>query len=334
MATQLSANNENGDPVDVPVIPPSPEERAVPRWLARGEVLGAVRRNSALALGGTIVAIVGLLAVLAPLLAPYEAEEADPLAILAAPSWSHPLGTDTNGMDILSRLMWGGRVDLLIAVTATAVAFVAGTLLGGWLGYFGGRGGRVGAVADFAMRGLDVLQAFPLFVLALALVAVAGRRAVNIIYVLLVLQIPYFARLTRAAVLQTRQESFIDAARCTGNSSMRLMLRHVLPNSLTPSLVNASVVAGGSVLLTAGLSFVGAGVQAPTPEWGYMVSVGADSLYTGQWWPALFPGAWIGLVVLGFALVGEGTRKLMSRNALAPSQAGGGRTSIASGPVG
>ena len=259
---------------------------------------------------GMVVALV-LLALLAPWIAPYPPEQANPAAILSPPSTEHLFGTDINGMDIFSRLLWGGRIDLLIAGVVTSVALLAGIVLGSWLGYFAGRSGVVGGVGDFVMRGFDALQAFPFFVIALALVAIVGRNVTNIMIVLLFLQTPYFMRITRSAVLRTREEVFVDAARCSGNSELRVVLRHVLPNSLTPALVSASVVAGGTILLTAGLSFVGAGVQAPRPEWGYMVSVGADSLYTGQWWPALIPGAWIGMTVLAFALLGEGIREFV-----------------------
>lgn len=270
-----------------------------------------LRRRPSVAIGMGVVLALAVLSLVAPWAAPYSAEQADPAAILAPPSTQHVFGTDINGMDILSRLMWGGRIDLVIALVVTAVALFAGVTLGAWLGYFAGRGGVTGTSGDFVMRGFDALQAFPFFVFALALVAIIGRNVTNIILVLLFLQTPYFMRLTRSAVLRTREEVFVDAARCSGNSELRAVLRHVLPNSLTPALVNASVVAGGTILLTAGLSFLGAGVQAPRPEWGYMVSVGADSLYTGQWWPALIPGAWIGITVLAFALLGEGVREFV-----------------------
>jgi peptide/nickel transport system permease protein len=285
-----------------------PGQAGWPRLRRATQIL---RRRPSVAIGLGVVLVLALLALLAPWVAPYPAEQADPEAILASPSANHVFGTDINGMDIFSRLLWGGRIDLVIAGVVTSVALFAGILLGSWLGYFAGRGGVPGAVGDFVMRGFDALQAFPFFVFALALVAIVGRNVTNIVLVLLFLQTPYFMRLTRSAVLRTREEAFVDAARCAGNSELRVVLRHVLPNSLTPALVNASVVAGGTILLTAGLSFVGAGVQAPRPEWGYMVSVGADSLYTGQWWPALIPGAWIGATVLAFALLGEGVREFV-----------------------
>jgi peptide/nickel transport system permease protein len=132
-----------------------------------------------------------------------------------------------------------------------------------------------------------------------------------VIGVLTVLSIPVFARLTRSAVLRVREEPFVDAARCAGNSELRVMVRHVLPNSLMPALVLGSAICGAAILLTAGLSFIGAGVPAPTPEWGSMVSVGAPNLYTGHWWPALFPGIAIGLAVLCLSALGDALKGLL-----------------------
>jgi peptide/nickel transport system permease protein len=190
-------------------------------------------------------------------------------------------------------------------VTATLLSLVIGTLAGVWAGYFAASQGPAKWGSEAVMRGFDILQAFPVFVLALALVTVLGRSEHNVIGVLAVLGIPLFARLSRAAVLRTREEQFVDAARCTGNSEFRLMWRHVLPNSLSASLVMASAVAGSAILLTAGLSFIGAGIPAPTPELGSMVAIGAPALYTGQWWPALFPGVAIGLTVLCLSAAGD-----------------------------
>ena len=215
-------------------------------------------------------------------------------------------------MDIFSRRIVGGlKLDLLIAGVVTSVALLAGIVLGSWLGYFAGRSGVVGGVGDFVMRGFDALQAFPFFVIALALVAIVGRNVTNIMIVLLFLQTPYFHA--------------DHAQRCSPHARGGVRRRGPLlgefgasccPPARAAELVDARTrecVRGrrGTILLTAGLSFVGAGVQAPRPEWGYMVSVGADSLYTGQWWPALIPGAWIGMTVLAFALLGEGVREFV-----------------------
>ena len=272
---------------------------------------GLVARWRAALGGGLILAIVGGAAVMAPVLAPYGAEVADPSAILVAPDAKHLFGTDTNGMDVLSRVMWGGRLDLSIALIAACVSFGVGSVVGGAIGYAGTRGRLVRLCGSAALRVLEVVQAFPVFVLALALVGVAGRSTTNLTLVLSVVQIPLFIRLSRSAVLTTSVGEFLEASRCAGASERAMFFRHILPNSLSSSVAMISPVAGSSLLLAAGLSFVGAGVPAPTPEWGYMVSVGAPNLYTGQWWPALIPGATIGLTILGFALVGRSIEAFM-----------------------
>jgi peptide/nickel transport system permease protein len=283
------------------------------RPVARGELQRAwalVRSRPTVMTGLIILGVLVICAILPGQIAPHNPTLANPHEILKAPSPTYWFGTDQNGMDIFSRIVWGSRVDLTIAVLSTAIACVLGTLVGAWAGYFSGRGGR-GWLSEILMRGVDALQAFPVYVLALGLVAVSGPSELNILLVLAVLSAPIFLRLTRNAVLSVRKEEFVDAAWCSGNSEVGTLMRHVLPNSLSPSLVTASVVAGGAILVTAGLSFIGAGVQAPTPEWGSMVSIGAPDLYTGQWWPAFFPGAAIGLAVLSLAWVGDGLREYL-----------------------
>jgi peptide/nickel transport system permease protein len=262
----------------------------------------------ALYIGSAIIGVVTLLGLMPGVFSTHPPEAAVAADILLPPSRQHYMGTDINGMDVWSRVVWGARIDLVIAVSSTVVGATFGTVLGTWAGYYFGRPGPLGWMAEILMRAMDMIQAFPIFILALALVGVAGRSIYNVIWVLIALQIPIFGRLARSAVIRTRSEPYVDAGICAGNSDQSVILRHILPNSMTPSAVNASVVAGMMILLTAGLSFVGAGVPAPTPEWGYMVSVGSANLFTGQWWPALFPGVFIAVTVLGFALLGEGLR--------------------------
>ena len=263
--------------------------------------------------GGVIIGVVTLFALFPSAFATHPPEAANARAILLPPSFQNLLGTDINGSDIWSRIVWAARIDLVIAVVSTFFGTIGGTLLGTWAGYHFSRLGPRGRLAELSMRVMDMLQAFPIFVIALAAVGVSGRSVYNLIWVLVALQIPIFARLARAEVVRIRSEAYVDAARCSGNGDLGVMFRHILPNALTPTIANASVVAGQMILLTAGLSFVGAGVPAPTPEWGYMVSIGAESLFTGQWWPALFPGLVIGLTVLGFSLLGEGVRSALDR---------------------
>jgi peptide/nickel transport system permease protein len=267
-----------------------------------------LRTNRFFLTGFVLVLIVVLMAVFAEQIAPYDPESPNRDAVLLPPSTTHWFGTDNNGLDIFSRILYAPRIDLSVAVVSTFVALSIGVIVGALAGYFGGTSGVAGRLSEFTLRATDISQAFPVFILALALVAMLGASAVNVIYALAFVNIPVFLRLTRAEVLRVRQKPFVDAARCVGNSELQIALSHVLPNSLTPALVQASVVIGFSILLTAGLSFVGAGIQVPTPEYGVMVAQGAQNMITGQWWPSLFPGLFLGLTVLGFALLGDGLR--------------------------
>jgi peptide/nickel transport system permease protein len=248
------------------------------------------------------------IAILAPVISPYPPTQPGPGHVLLAPSLSHLLGTDENGMDILSRILWAPRIDLGIAVTATACATALGIPIGALAGFFGGRRGWLGRLADWTMRLVDVSLAFPVFVFALALVAVLGASIVNIVLALTFVNTPVFIWLTRSQVLSVRERPFVEGARCVGNSDLRIVFKHVLPNAIAAPLTQVSIVLGFAILLTASLSFVGAGVPIPTPEWGLMVSQGASNLISGQWWPAAFPGLALASAVVGFSLVGDGLR--------------------------
>lgn len=259
-------------------------------------------------LGLILVATWIIVAISAPLVAPYSPTEPHPYSVLEPPSVQYILGTDRNGMDILSRVMWAPRIDLGIALVVTALSTSIGIPLGGIAGYFGGKGGIFGIISELIMRIIDTLQAFPVFILALALVAVLGPSTVNVITALTFLNTPIFIRLTRSEALSTRDKTFIEAARCSGNSEARIIFSHILPNSVATPLAQFSVTLGYAVLATAGLSFVGAGVPIPNAEWGLMISQGATSMITGRWWPALFPGIALGTCVLGFSLLGNAVR--------------------------
>jgi peptide/nickel transport system permease protein len=266
------------------------------------------RRHTGFRIGIAFISIWALIAVLAPVIAPYSPTQPHPDDVLQPPGGLYLLGTDKDGMDILSRILWAPRIDLGIAVTSTFFAVLIGVPIGALAGYFGGRGGIFGLVAEWLMRVVDVSLAFPVFIFALALVAVLGASATNVILAMIFVNTPVFVWLTRSEVLSIRERPFVEAARCSGNGDMRIAFRHVLPNSLAAPLTQLSVVLGFSILLTAGLSFLGAGVPVPTPEWGLMVSQGASTMITGQWWTALFPGFALATAVLGFALVGDGLR--------------------------
>ena len=258
-----------------------------------------------LALGYVLVVAIILLSLFAPLIAPYDPEQANPDAVLVPPSSSHVMGTDVSGMDVFSRVIYSGRIDLTIAVFGTLVSVLIGLPLGLIAGYFSGTKGVWGWISEGLMRAADVLQAFPVFVLAIALVAALGASVRNVIIAIAFVNAPIYLRLLRTQALSLRERRFVEAARVAGSSELRIVFRHILPNAAAPAIVQLSVNMGWAVLLTAGLSFVGAGVQVPTPEWGSMIAIGAQNMITGQWWPALFPGIAVALTVLGFALVGD-----------------------------
>ena len=221
------------------------------------------------------------------------------------------MGTDVSGMDIFSRVISAPRIDLTIALISSLIAFVLGVALGVVSGFFSGTAGFGRFVSEAIMRSADILQAFPIFIFALALVGFRGPGVENVIAALAFLNIPYFLRVTRGSVLQVRERPFVEAARCAGNSDLRIAFVHVMPNALTPALANISPGIGFAILLTAALSFVGAGVPKPTPEWGSMISIGAPNMMTGQWWTAFFPGLALGITVLGYAQVGDGLRAML-----------------------
>ncbi len=258
--------------------------------------------------GLVVVMVTVFLALLGPWIAPYRPEEALPGQAVLPPNVDHWMGTDISGMDIFSRVIAAPRIDLTIALISTVVAFVGGVVLGVVSGFFAGARGLWALVSNAIMRGADIFQAFPLFIFALALVGFRGPSIQNVIVALAFLNVPFFLRVTRGAVLHVRERPFVDAARCVGGSGLRIAFVHVMPNALTPALANLSPTIGFSILLTSALSFVGAGVPIPTPEWGSMIAIGAPNMMTGQWWTALFPGLALGVTILGYALVGDGLR--------------------------
>lgn len=279
---------------------------AAPRGLR--SIIAFSRKRPSFLVGLAIVAVTLFLAVFGPAIAPYHPERALPGAGLLPPSPEHWMGTDVAGMDIFSRIISAPRIDLTIALVSSLIAFVLGVVLGVISGFFAGAPGLGRFLSEGIMRGADILQAFPIFIFALALVGFRGPGVENVIAALAFLNIPYFLRVTRGSVLQVRERPFVEAARCAGNSELRVAFVHVMPNALTPALANISPGIGFAILLTAALSFVGAGVPKPTPEWGSMISIGAPNMMTGQWWTAFFPGVALGVTVLGYALVGDGLR--------------------------
>ncbi len=246
-----------------------------------------------------------IVAAIGPWLAPHDPTMPDFMAPLQPPSAQHWLGTDQTGFDILSKILAAPRVDLGIAISGTLIALAIGAPLGIMAGYSQGSRSLPGYAGEAAMRIADIVQSFPVFVLALALVAMRGPSVANVIIAVAFVSTPQYLRLFRSETLALRSRAFIDAARASGLSSLQIALRHILPNAMGTASVQISVSIGFAVLLTAGLSFLGAGVQPPTPELGAMVAEGASNIVTGAWWPSVFPGLVICLTVMSFAIVGD-----------------------------
>lgn len=213
-------------------------------------------------------------------------------------------------MDIFSRVIYAPRIDLTIAVSATLISGFVGSLLGALVGYYGANPGLIGRLGGFVMRSADVVQAFPVFVLAIALVASLGQSLVTVIAAIAFVNIPIYLRLMRSQVLSIRDARYVEAARIAGLTDGAIIARHVIPNAMSSVLAQLSVNIGWAVLLAAGLSFVGAGVRAPTPEWGSMIAMGFQDLVTGYWWPSFCPGLALAITVFGFALVGASIEML------------------------
>lgn len=265
----------------------------------RGEFLGQLRKSRAAQLGIAIIAAVLLLGLFAPYVSSYHPETAYPGQGRLPPGAEHLFGTDETGMDIFSRCVHAIRIDVFIGVAGTLLSLLIGIPLGLVAGYYENLLGEV------VMRLADLVQAFPVFILAMALVAIMGNNVQNILFAIAFLNIPIYLRFVRSEVLTLKKRPFVEAARCAGMSDARIMFVELLPNSVRSALVQASVNIGAAILLTAGLSFIGAGVNVPTPEWGSMISIGAPLIISGQWWSAFFPGVSIAFTVLGFALFGD-----------------------------
>ncbi|MEX0765823.1 MAG: nickel transporter permease [bacterium] len=270
----------------------------------RGEVARYLRRSPLAAAGGGIVLVYALIAIGAPFLAPHPPITQFLENRLDPPSDTFPLGLDQLGRDILSRVLYGARLSLVVGLVVVVMSGVLGTTVGVVAGFVGGR------VDDILMRVTDIFFAFPSLILAMAIAAALGPSLTNTMIAIAIVTWPVYARLSRAQALVLRRQEFIEAARAIGLSDARIMVRHLLPNSLSPLIVQASFNMGEAILIAAGLSFIGFGAQPPTPEWGVMVSEGRDYMTT-QWWVPTFPALAILIAVTGFNLLGDGLRDLL-----------------------
>ena len=270
----------------------------------RGRALDLWRRfkkNKLAVVALVIVIILILSAVFANQLAPYNYKALDPSNAFQFPDASHIFGTDNFGRDLFSRILYGGRISLLVSVVAVAISLVIGGFLGATAGYTGGK------YESVVMRAIDIVMAIPGFLLAVSVSAALGGGLLNTSVAIAISGIPGGTRLMRATVLTLKDQEFTEAARALGNSHMRIIFKHIIPNTLSPIIVDSTMKIGVNILMISGLSFVGLGVQPPTPEWGSIMAAGRD--YIRDFWPIVtFPGIAIMLTMFGFNVLGDGLR--------------------------
>ena len=252
-----------------------------------------------------LFALIALCALIGPYIVPYDPLASDTSATLEPPSLQHWFGTDQLGRDIFSRVVVATRLDFVIALSSVALVFVMGGFAGIASGYFGGWTDRL------VSRLSDTIMAFPLFVLAMGIVAALGNTVTNIVIATAIINFPLYVRVARAEANVRRDAGFVMAARLSGNGDFRILLGHILPNIMPIMMVQISLTMGYAILNAAGLSFIGLGVKPPTPEWGIMVAEGAANIISGEWWVAFFPGAALMLAVFCFNLLGDGLRDLV-----------------------
>lgn len=249
--------------------------------------------------------LIVIAAILGPYIVPYDPLASNTSVALKPPSAAHWFGTDQLGRDVFSRVIVATRLDFFIAVASVALVFLMGGLAGVAAGFFGGWTDRVvGRVAD-------TIMAFPLFVLAMGIVAALGNTVQNIILATAIVNFPLYARVARAEANVRREAGFVQAARLSGNGEFRILLAHILPNIMPIMIVQMSLTMGYAILNAAGLSFIGLGVRPPTAEWGIMVAEGAAFMVSGEWWIAFFPGLALMIAVFCFNLLGDGLRDIV-----------------------
>lgn len=289
MTTVTDIGLPGGPPPSAPDVAPSRQAR----------LLGELRSHPNLLVGAALMTVVLALVVLGRVAPPYNPLEVSGADQLGAPSLAHLFGTDQFGRDVFSRVLVGLGDDLVIGVLVAALALGVGSVVGLLSGYLGGW------FDDVVMRAVDMLMSFPSFLLALAVAVVLGNTARNVVFAVTIAYSPYIVRLTRSTVLSARSADYVLGARAVGASRTRIMGLHVLPNAIGPALVQATLMAGWAVLDVSGLSFLGVGIQPPSPELGVQVAQGASYITTGEWWVSVFPGLAIVTVVLAVNFLGD-----------------------------
>jgi len=268
------------------------------------------KRNRLALFGAVIILSLAVIAIIAPLIAPFNPNQQDILHRLEPPSARHFLGTDDLGRDLLSRIIYGTRVSLLVGFVAVGIAIMVGTLLGLFSGYFGGR------LDALIMRLVDIMLCFPTFFLILMVIAFLEPNIWNVMVVIGLTGWPGLTRLVRGECLSVREREFVQAAKALGLSNLRIMLVHLLPNVMAPILVAATLGIGGAILTESALSFLGLGVQPPTASWGNILTAGKDYI-SMAWWLSLYPGLAILITVLAYNLLGEGLRDVLDPRMMA-----------------
>jgi peptide/nickel transport system permease protein len=288
---------------------PAPAARAaieVPRWRRLGRGLRTFAKRSPLsAFWGCIAAAIVAMAILAPLLAPYEPLKSDFRSMAKPPSEAHYFGTDQIGRDTLSRVIHGSRTSLTVAIGAVLLGTTVGALWGLASGYFGGR------FDILSQRMIEFMQSFPDLILAMAIAMALGAGTGTVIVAIAITRIPFGGRVIRAVVLSLKSLSYVEAARGVGASHLRIMLRHILPQCVAPYLILATTHLGVAIIIEASLGFLGVGIPPPTPTWGNMLADALNSGLVPPWWLVLFPGLAITLTVLAFNLLGDGIRDIL-----------------------
>ena len=267
---------------------------------------GFIRRRFLLSIGLVVVGFFVLVTVLAPVIAPYDPTAATESGRLQPPSMTNPMGTDQLRRDVLSRVMYGGRIPLLVAIISCAISLSVGTILG-WLSGF--LGGRVDRALSLIM---DAIYSFPALVLAIAIVAMLGPGLANMTAAIAFVYIPAYFRVARAQTLVIREQEYVESARAAGASTARVLLRHVAPNTLSAVMTVPSFNIADAIVTEAALAFLGFGLPPPTPDWGFDIQNGQRFLQSGFWWLITFPGLVIVLLSLGFGVIGEGLNDLLN----------------------
>ena len=275
--------------------------------MRKEEYIKILFKNRLSVIGLVIIVLLIVMAIFAPIITPYpEQAKGEPSLKerLQPPSWKHPFGTDHMGRDILSRVIYGSRTSLVIGFSVVAIALVVGLFLGIVAGYFGGKFDTI------IMRITDVFLAFPPLLLALLIATTLGRGMLNAILALAITWWPWYTRLARGMAISVKGRPYVEAAKAMGIPDWKIMIRHVLPNSISPVIVQATMDIGSAILEAAALSFLGLGVQPPTPDWGLMVSEGKNYFLNYCWYP-VFPGLAIFITVIAFNLVGDAIREVI-----------------------